>query len=152
MTDAAAEALAAWNAAPAETPLYELAQVLFGVTPRLRVVAALAALRAVLEVDDPDPEWQRPQAQLAALEAWLRDPDALARVRSCTGAVEGVWNAVAGNTGHPEPTLQCATYAGWILFGGGQPWPVVHALTGAAKALGEPKVRALVAGALEAAG
>jgi hypothetical protein len=142
LSSADAAALAAWyESTRGDEPLDNVAQGLLGLPVVLRATAALAALHTSLALDDPDPQWQTPQRVARLLADYVEHPEKdLAELRSATGAVESNWNAVAGDSGHPEPTYQAATYAGWTVTHPDQPWNVVHALTGAAKAAGERRV------------
>lgn len=144
------EALRAWCALPRDTTLDDAAHQLMAFPVEVRARAALAALRAVLEEDDPDPDWRRPQQVADAVDGWLSDPSESRRaaVQAATSASEQAWNAVAGDLGQPAPAWQTATYAGWVVTDPDQPWSVVHALTGAAKARSPSVVLAVVQQAL----
>lgn len=142
LSGAEAAALAAWcERAHDGESLGEVARELLSLPVVLRAAAALAALRTSLAVNDPDPEWQTPQRVARLLADYIERPGPdLADLESATGAVESNWNAVAGDSGHPEPTYQAATYAGWTVTCPDDPFNMVHALTGAAKAVGERRV------------
>lgn len=138
------EQLANWCRS-SDRPLKELAEELMVFSHEFRVRAALAALQASIAEDDPDPQWQRPQKCSLSVEAWLenQDEESLAVVRSAVGSVEMLWNEVAGDLGQDEPTLQSATYTGWTVTQPEQRWNMVHAITGAAKAIGDDVLTAV---------
>ena len=113
-----------------------------GFSVEARVRAALTAWYLARSVDDPDP-WGRPDALAEAVEAWLAapSPERLAQVEVDCAAVAELWEAIIGDQASGSPALQAAFSTAWTVLRPGRPWFVVHALTGAARGVGEEEVR-----------
>lgn len=145
------EDLAQWLESSSRDDVPGAAQGLMKISHRLCVEAALAGLRALLGATDVKDQFEPDHLQRAsrvaeAIERWLAHPDAahLNAVRECTGSSERLWNELAGDSGQPEPLLECATTAGWATLSPEQRFNLTPSLNGAATLLGKERVLAAV--------